>query len=885
MLYLLVWWVVLVLIGFAALPVAFRFFPHLPDRGYAFAKPLGLLLIVYPFWLLTSFGFLQNTFGSIAMTIIVVTVAAWGVTWWRRESDSLRTWLRENAGYVGAVEAVFAIAYLAFAYYRSFNPEITATEKPMEFMFLNSILKSLQFPPHDSWLSGYAISYYYLGYTIVALLTKLTSIPSSIAFNLGLTMIYALSAAGAFGLGYNLVKGLRDDNSSETRKSKSNRGDRSPYVFGIFAVVLLLVVGNLEAPFEALHNVGIGSPDFYASLDINGLADAPKSGSFVPADNWWWWRASRVVNDHNPTTGAHIEVIDEFPSFSFLLGDLHPHVLALPFDLLALAVAFNLLRRPRRDAGTISDAATGLVTPATLLTAVIVGSLGMLNTWDLVTYGFIIIAAYAVAQVRDTRRWSRAVLIQSALFGFVLFAASVLLYLVFYSGFSSQVQGIAPAVFFKTPLQQYLMMFGIFVFILTSFVGVLMWQRRRSLSVILREALFWVPLFVAFVLLIAVIGLVVLSRSAELRDQVAGLLNVPNSDQVAFEVLGAYFRTLLTNPGVFLLLAILLSCIIALLRKGIEARPGTDGNGLFLDTSVIFALLLAFTGFLLTLGVEFLYVRDVFGSRMNTVFKLYHQAWTLFSVAGAFGAYYIWQNMSITARTSGHLHLTPPADESAARKTPSRPPPTRSLRQQASRTGWSEFIRLARLGAIALARTVWVGAFAILLALSLVFPVLAYPNRANDFQANTATGIPTLDGTLWIKYSNADDYAGIQWLNTNAPDDTVILEAPGPEYTFYDRVSVATGLEAVLGWGGHEFQWRGTSTESDKRSDDIQQIYTSLDPIQTRALLQKYGVDYVIVGGVEREKYGLTRPMTDKFGKLGQMVFNQGSMQIYMVDP
>lgn len=830
MLYLLVWWLLLILVGAAALPVAFRFFTHLPERGYAFAKPLGLLLIAYPFWLLTSFGLLENTFGAIALTIVLIAALAWGTSWWRGESASLSRWVRENARYLVALELIFTVAFFAFAYYRSFNPEITLTEKPMEFMFVNSILRSPSFPPHDSWLSGYAISYYYLGYVIVALLTRVTAIPPNFGYNLGLIMVYALSATGAFGIVYNLVRGAPQGEGGDIDIRQQRNSDRASYVFGILAIFLLLIIGNFEGVFESLHNAGIGSPEFYKNLDINGLAEAPTSGAFVPEDNWWWWRASRVVNDHNPTNGDHIEVIDEFPSFSFLLGDLHPHVLALPFDFLALAVALNFLRKPREDGSNLLETVRGWLTPPMLLSAIILGSLGMLNTWDIVTYGFIIIGAFAIAEFLSVGRWSARVFLRTALFGVLLLVASYLLYLPFYMGFSSQVQGIAPSVFFKTPLQQYLIMFGIFVFILGSFIIVLTWQRRNTLRPVIRDGLAWALLMLCVPVAIAVVGLVVLARSAELRNQVAALLNSPDSNQVMSQVLGAYVRALVTNPGVFLMLTVLLAGIVALGRQQLRIDANGGGEGIAPDTSVVFALLLAATGFLLTLGVEFLYVRDVFGSRMNTVFKLFFQAWTLFSVSAAFGAYFVWHN------------------------------------------------------ARGVARAVWGGALGILFALSLVYPVLAYPNRANNFQGNASAGIPTLDGTLWIKNSNPDDYAGIQWLNSNAQDGAIILEAPGPQYSFYDRVSVATGLETVLGWGGHEVQWRGNGDEAAKREADVEKIYKAVDPNEARVLLHQYGIDYVIVGGLEREKYGLTRPLIDKFAKLGQMVFNQGSMQIYRIN-
>ncbi len=829
MFYLLLWWALLVLLGLAAFPVAHRFLARLPDRGYAFARPLALLLVVYPFWLLTSLGLLTNTFGAIALTSLLLAALAWGYTLWRPETESPLAWLRANWRHAVAVEIVFAIAFFAFAYYRAFNPEIQATEKPMEFMFLNSILKSPAFPPHDSWLSGYAISYYYLGYVIVAALTGLAAVPSNYAFNLGLIMTYALSATGAFGLVYNLV--ALDDAKSEESTGESKRGRQAPaYAAGILAVLLLRVIGNLEAPFESLHNAGIGLDSLYRALDVNGLAEAPRSGTLIPEDNWWWWRSSRVVNDHSPTTGEHVEVIDEFPSFSFLLGDLHPHVLALPFGLLALAVALNLVRRPAGLQKPWRETVRGWITPAMLLTAVILGSLSMLNTWDIATYGFVIVAALALSLFR-AGGWSREAVLRAAAFGITLLVAGYILYLPFYLGFTSQAGGIVPTIVYKTPFQQYLMMFGIFVFIIASLVVVLARQRRSDIRRLATEIGTWVTASFAIPLIIALLGAVILVASGGIRDLVVGLLGLPADAPVLStvgQVLRIYAVYFAYSLALFLLLAVLLASIIALARQRLE-QASSDRELEGQDGAVHFVLLLAFTGLLLTLGVEFLYIRDTFGTRMNTVFKLYFQAWTLFAVAGAFGVYYV----------SRHLR--------------------------------------------GLKGTAWSAAFTLLLALSFVFPILAYSNRANGFQPSPQAGTPTLDGTLWIKNTDPDVYAGIQWLNSNAPPDSVILEAPGGSYTFTDQISMGTGLPTVVGWTGHELQWRGSGDVAGSREKDVETIYKTFDARQAGGLLQKYGVDYVIVGAAEKQKYGLTSPMIDKFGKLGLMVFSQGTMRIYQV--
>lgn len=820
MLYLFIWWLLLLLIGFAALPVTMRVLRFLPDRGYAFAKPFALLLWVYPFWLLTSLGFLQNSFGVLAFLLVALAALSWGLLRGRGE-DSVAARLRAKWKYVLVVEGVFLVTYLAFAYFRAFNPEISNTEKPMEYMFLNSILQSQTFPPHDAWLSGFAISYYYLGYVIVAALAKLGGIPSAFAFNLGLIMTFALAAVGAFGLLFNLVRHAQDDERQPKRS-------RAPYAIGILAVLLLLVIGNLEGAFEAGYNAGIGPREFYARLDLHGLEDVSPSGTIKPEDNWWWWRASRVLNDKTPDGSGHVEVIDEFPMFSFLLGDLHPHVLALPFGVLALAFALNLMLQPVSPPPSddlLSLFRSHLRITDILPAMLVVGALGMLNTWDIVTYGILVAAAFAIHQYRAHGKASPAMLGTAGAFFLILFAGAVILFLPFYFGFSSQARGIAPNIFNRTPLAQYLIMFGLFIFTVASFGGVLFFQqtdRKRALAEI---AQFTVPLL-AVPLVIAALGVVVLSRSQELQNMLGSVLNIAPQD-TPLGVLGVFAGTLVSSPGTFILMVILIASVAALGRLNLmsgESEQGARRN------AVVFALLLALVGLILTFGVEFLYIRDTFETRMNTVFKLYYQAWLLLAVAAGFGVYYIWA----AARGAG--------------------------------------------------RTIWLSAFGVLLFLSLLYPFFALPNRANDFKPDQRAGTPTLDGWVWVRGIFPDDYAAIQWARANIPRGAVIAEAAGRQYSFDNRVSVATGIPAVLGWGGHELQWRGNYDQAGPREQDLEQIYRSRDLNTVRALLDKYGVDFVIVGGIERDKYQMNQSSVDKFGKLGELVFDQDSMRIYRVN-
>jgi YYY domain-containing protein len=240
--------------------------------------------------------------------------------------------------------------------------------------------------------------------------------------------------------------------------------------------------------------------------------------------------------------------------------------------------------------------------------------------------------------------------------------------------------------------------------------------------------------------------------------------------------------------------------------------------------SVRFAILCAVFGLLLTLSVEFFYLVDNFRVRMNTVFKFYFQAWVLMAIAGAFAVY--WLN-----RTRGWL------------------------------------------------RSAFLFTFWLLFALGMFYPVLGNVSRAGSFAHK-----PTLDGTAYLNNDHPGDYAAIAWLNQQVDGAPVILEAPGTggsSYVYEGRVAALTGLPTLLGWAGHEGQWRGNYEVQDAREPDIEMIYKTLDPQTALTLLDKYAITYVYVGPLERSKYD-PRAL-EKFGRFMDIVYQQDGVTIYKV--
>jgi len=866
LLHIFTWWLILQALGWAALPLAHRLFKWLPDRGYTFSKPLGLFLVSYTFWILTSFGFLRNTWAGIVFTILVVAaMGGWFYAQGKRDDEGqdreadlpLRTFLRQHKGLVLAMEILFAAAFCAWATLRAYTPAkimSSGGEKFMEIAFLNAILNSPHFPPLDPWLSGFAISYYYFGYVMMALLTRLSGAPSGIGFELYDALLFALTVTGAFGIVYNLVAESR---SLEAESKRSPSGTQQPVFYGLLGSLFVAVMGNLEGSLEALYAKGVMPKTFWNWIDIPGLIENGRvTGSWYPGHTWWWWRASRVLRDRDFLgQPMPVQPIDEFPFFSFLLGDNHPHVLALPFVLLALALALNLLRRQQEVNVERNNRASWWNPIATcldgdwalfILYALTLGALGFLNTWDFPIYLGLTVLAYGVGCYADTGQMNRELIRRTVTLGVGLLLAGVLFYLPFYVSFSSQAGGVLPYLLPPTRLPQYMVMFGPFIFILTWFLiaQISMLAKQESREFLLRSVMQWWGVVVLVALAVFALTMVSIFFTDQGRQFVHEMLAKPDVQRVlgntsTSAMVRAGFMSRLRDPWLFLTLSFLIILTVVItLRHGRLRTQRKKPEAYCPSASDLFATVLVFTGLVLTFSVEFIYLRDNFGVRMNTIFKFYYQGWVMLGCASAYGVWWMVHGGEQAAGGAGrYVFLT---------------------------------------GVVAL------------VAAGMVYPLMAGYSRAEGFQHE-----PDLDGSVNIARNNPDDWAAIEWLRANAQGIPVVLEAPGRSYNYEGRISAFTGFPAVLGWSLHEGQWRGNHIEQGKREPDIATIYTTHDGRQALELLHKWEVDYVIVGVTERryveqlcsapDRHCRPAEALKKFDALLEPVFKQGQTTIYQI--
>jgi len=864
------WWIAIMILGMAATPLAFVLFRKLPDRGYAFVKTLGLLIVSYLFWILGSLGFLDNNIGGILLSLVLLLGLSFLLyrhqmpVFKSQTADpefqlSLSSWLSKNRSQVIITELVFAVLFIVWVWVRAQNPAISATEKPMEFAFLNSVGRGSGFPALDPWLSGFAISYYYFGYVMTSIIARLALVSEPVAFNLAIAWLVAGTGTGAFGLVFNL-----------SRIQKIRRG---ALVLGLMAAVGLPLAGNLVIGLEVAHANNLGSPTFWQWLDIRDLNQPPEAegAARYETSNWWWWRSSRPIREVHlsgrPEDG--LEPIAEFPAFSFVLGDLHPHVLALPFAFLSLALALvwwltNSAAEKAQDLTETWDRATWLERirvlirfispPLWLLSAVILGGLSFLNTWDVLIYLFVVAGAFFLARWRDNG-WHPRIITQTITASLLLLLPVILLYLPFYVGFKSQAGApfLLPQLMRPTRLVQYLIIFGMPLWVITILLIAQAakqrfhyWKTGIGTAVSLILFLFSLTFFFGLIVAISPEGA---GRVSALANELGNPLAPRPEGNIALGWgLGAVLtiapdllRVKIAYPALTLLLTAIVGLVVMIWREQYDTKDSSattcEPSAELSQTPGVlpFVLLLITTAALLTVGPEFVYLRDNFGFRLNTIFKFYYQAWVMFGVAALFAIGYLWQEWR------GSRRIIP-----------------------------------------VLATAGYLLAFVV----AILFPFYAVNSRAMEYRGPAIAEDrqpATLNGLAQINRFNPDEYAAIMWLRENITGTPVITEAVGGQYSGYGRVSANTGLPTILGWAGHEYQWRGDTPEPAAREPAINTIYSQTNLDNVSDLLNRYDVQYIYVGGLERDTYGTAG--LDKFAEQLEVAYSNNSVTIYRWQP
>lgn len=872
---LLGWWLWITLAGLAALPLCLRLFGALPDRGYTIARALGLLLITWLFWLLGSYGFLDNSRGGIVLSWLLILFAALALYFRRSEVGLLSQWWRENRSLVLISELLFATLFFVWSLYRAHQNSLAGTEKPMELAFLSAAQRSLNFPPDDPWMSGFAISYYYMGYLMSGALATLSGVSSAIGFNLTNASLFALTGTTVFGVAYNLARSRTLGLTSGRPRNRLSQP--KAIATGLLALAMLMLMGNFQfALIEAPLQSGAAPrsylefwntqklPDLDAiNYEPAGLADQITDSSRWT--HWWWFDASRVPTDFdldNRLTG--IQPIGEFPAFSFILADNHPHVLALPFVVAVIGLMLNVVlarRRPNAE--------------ATIVYGIAIGGLAFLNAWDAPTFLAGMVGAEALRRLMTSEqgRLSAFDWLETAKFGAALTLVAALAFLPYLVGFRSQAGGLLPNLLHPSQFRHFFIMFGPFILILGIYLLVEAWRGHLASRLNWRLGL----TLGASLLVIATLSMTLLGVALAIGNAGQPFIgNLSGADinsgdlirQLAQRRIDYGVTTILLLFGLALVLARMFPPFQTADRLGevaitwIKHPPATA-----------FILLLIGMGLCLTLFCEFFYLKDNFFVRINTVFKLYYQAWVLWSIASAYAVYSILSDpalpkpqlllriafgaivvvvilagLAYTLVAVKHRAWAETGRQYAAQYHRFTPP-----------ASWANAIRHVHNGQYVFAGTV-------------VFSRATLAEaEESDLLRSDIDGLALFDGNDIVIYDSLtldgtrdlltnDDLNLIACLRDQVGrKSTVIAEAVGEAYNIaFGRFGSLLGTPILLGWENHERQWRGSSYGdiAGSRAADLRDLYRLPYIDQAQALIDRYQITHIVYGATERRLYG-----------------------------
>ncbi|MGQ0604912.1 MAG: DUF2298 domain-containing protein [Anaerolineales bacterium] len=916
-----VWYLAMLVIGVLAFPLTYITFGGFADRGYPLAKTVALLTVTWFVWMAGSLRVLPFTRGSIALGFGVLALISGLILWGRRVE--ITDWVRANWRHMLIAEGVTLALFLLMLFIRAGNPDLwhpyKGGEKPMDFSYFNAVLKSTYFPPYDPWLAGGYLNYYYYGFVVAGILTKLLGVAPALAYNLILPMLFALVGVNAFCVAYNLVKrasgsrfaygqvaggqgaGARAAPIVETElsvagvvKAEVNAPTEfewtvaegevqptidhqpsaiapppplstlhpNPYLAGLAAALLIVVLGNLGQLRTMV--VGFQRAADRAVLQESVWGDNDFTAMFNGAYRVLSGQTTLAVGLDQwywdatrlvPYINGGGSEITEFPFFTFLYADLHAHMIVMPFTVLAIAWAVGYLQGFERKRNWAESVALWVIG------GLVIGVTRPSNTWDYPMYLALGLAAIVGAHVLHSgMKWSRDGLLAIAWRAALLVGLSLLFYRPFDQWLAPPLTELELWKNEKTPIEAFLYIHGLFLFALVTFLSI---EIRRWLA----------------------------ETPATILNTARGWLGTLLLGVMAF----------LATLGLLLYLGVSVAWLALplMLGAGLLVLRGRDALPLE-KRAVLFML---GTGLAVTIFVD---VAVLGGDRMNTIFKLYMQVWMLFSIGAAAALAWVWADL-------------PRWDVN-------------------TRSGWT-------MGLIAL---VGVAALYTVTAANAKIKDRFIPYRADDGGCRPLGGVAQpydeglaleeqpwgLNGLRFMTFSAycdegrflplTYDYDAIRWLQDNVPGSPVIAEAQTFNlYKMSSRFAWNTGLPNVVGWDWHQRQQRGAAPTAyiSTRGSEVSLFYCAgadftredlgqwnvcngtlgfnpeasvvlQDPVVAQGyaedFIQRYDVRYIIVGTLERAYYppeGLAKfdRMTVE-GKLN-IVYQNPGVTIYEVKP
>ncbi|MEM5804115.1 MAG: DUF2298 domain-containing protein, partial [Candidatus Aenigmatarchaeota archaeon] len=303
------WYLLFQLIHLITLPFSFDIFRNLIDRGYAINKCFSFLMLSFIVYFFTRIINMKFNKLTILISLVVLFIfSLFQIVKYKR--DIIKNF-KELKKYIVISEILFILIFLLAIFFKSLRPDLDRGEGPMDFAYIQTIVRSEKLPPPYPWLINTNLEnvYYYFGHFSYAIIIKILGIETSKGYILGLTTTFALIGLSSFSLGYNLTK---------------------DYKLAFLCMFLITFGSSLLSLFHLLFSINpkiqFNITEYRVSME-KGFIER-----FLRGDQLFWW-STRII----PWT------ITEFPWFSLLWGDLHAHFVSYIFIFNFTHLILNIL--------------------------------------------------------------------------------------------------------------------------------------------------------------------------------------------------------------------------------------------------------------------------------------------------------------------------------------------------------------------------------------------------------------------------------------------------------------------------------------------------------------------------------------------------------------
>ena len=768
------------LLGFVSFILFFRHLDILNDRGLFVSKIIGLVFISSFVWLLTLFTPIPNLGYVWRISFLIFVIVAILKLLNKEFRREIINFIISKKTQILLFEFIFLSVFFFFVLLRMYDNNAVGTERPMDSMMLNSVFNSYYNPPNDLWMSGNKISYYYFGYWIFAGLYSIIFFDTNNFYNLSFGLIPALSSAAALSFISNFLY-ITKNNKLKFIK---------PIFVAIITPFFLVFSSNFYGFVLLLDYMKIFPLSILNWLHGDKHVTIQNYEYFIPQDFWWWWKSSRIINSYKNNESLDF-TINEFPFFSFLLGDFHPHMISIPFFITTLILFTSYFVGSKYI--YLSHKRPKISYLFTLLLILFIGSTGFINMWNLsffVLFTFILIYFYFYINKFQIKIIITSKFIREILLVWII---GILVFGNFY--FITSDSNISyPFISFNYITTRPIHLIYVWIIPLSIIIPLLYFMFHENFYTKSKLSLFktksnllFISLFIATSIIWAIVNMVISEQS------------------LAQLLLSLIFFYIFYLPLFFL--------IYHLITKTIKNN----------DVLKLSYYLLLFTAFILLYLSELFYVKDIFGNRMNTIFKFHYQVWIVFSITSGISLKFLLEY---------------------------------NLRN--------------------ITRIILSISFLILATSNIYFVTASYLTKIKE----SSNLNPNLSSINHLE-NDTNKYELIKYLRLNSNHNDVIIETQGKSYTNDSQISSESRIPTILGWVGHQLQWRSNHSDIYNREEDIDTFYISNDSQEIINIINKYSITMIILGPNEIEKYNINS--LNKFLNISEIIYKNNDYTLLKV--